>query len=93
MIENRRLAAFGDYQGTRRISVQRVSRAWEELQMPKEPVHKEMEGHFHACESCDYDGGFHVTFKKTDKSKSYLIVLMCPLCKQTYDIDWQIKTQ
>ncbi len=65
--------------------------------MPKAPVHRKMqeetEGHFYGCESCGYDGGFHVTFKKTEKAKSFLIILMCPQCRQTYDIDWQIETQ
>ncbi len=61
--------------------------------MPKRPIKKEMEKHFYACESCDYAGGFHVTFKKTRKQKTHKIVLMCPNCRQTYDIDWQIQTQ
>lgn len=61
--------------------------------MPKRPIHKEVEKHFYACESCDYTGGFHVTFKKMSKPKTHKIVLMCPSCQQTYDIDWQIQTQ
>ena len=61
--------------------------------MPEEPIRKEVDDHFYACESCEYDGGFHVTFKKTGESKTLLIVLMCPQCKQTYDIDWQIQTR
>ena len=61
--------------------------------MLKDPVHTKVEEYFHVCESCGYDGGFHVSFKKTDKSKNYLIVLMCPQCRETYDIDWQIQTQ
>ncbi len=61
--------------------------------MSNAPVHKEVGKRFYACESCGYEGGFHVTFKKTGKPKSFSIILMCPQCKQTYDIDWQIKTQ
>ena len=61
--------------------------------MPADPIRKEVEDHFFACEECGYDGGFHVTFKKQDNAATFLIVLMCPQCKQTYDIDWQIQTQ
>ncbi len=61
--------------------------------MPTTPIRKEVEDHFYACESCEYEGGFHVTFKRTKESKTFLIVLMCPQCRQTYDIDWQIQTQ
>jgi hypothetical protein len=61
--------------------------------MPAEPIRKEVEDHFYACEACGYEGGFHVTFKKAGDLKSLLIVLMCPQCNQTYDIDWHIQTQ
>jgi transcription elongation factor Elf1 len=61
--------------------------------MPKRPIRKKVEKHFYTCQSCDYAGGFHVTFKKREKPETYKVVLMCPQCEQTYDIDWQIQTQ
>lgn len=62
--------------------------------MPVDPIKKEVKDHFYACEACGYEGGFHVTFKKkAGKTNTFLIVLMCPQCNQTYDIDWQIRTQ
>jgi len=61
--------------------------------VPKEPIHKEVEGHFHACSDCDYRGGFHVTFKSTETPKVLQIILMCPNCERTYDIDWKIQTE
>lgn len=61
--------------------------------MPKEPIRKKIKKHFHACESCGYAGGFHVTFRPTQIPKTHEIILLCPQCEQTYDVDWQIKTQ
>ncbi len=61
--------------------------------MPKRPIRKKIENHFHVCDKCGYKGGFHVTFKKTRKLKTFLIVLMCPQCEQTYDIDWHIQLE
>ncbi len=61
--------------------------------MPKRPIRKEVDNHFYACDSCDYAGGFHVTFKKTAKAKTFKIILMCPQCEQTYDIEWKIATE
>ena len=59
--------------------------------MPKRPIKKKIENHFHVCDKCGYAGGFHVTFKKTAKAKDVHIILMCPQCEQTYDIDWHIQ--
>ena len=61
--------------------------------MPKKPKKKKVKEHFYACDACDYEGGFHVTFLPTDKAKTYTIILMCPQCEQTYDIDWKITTK
>ena len=61
--------------------------------MPKEPIHKKVENHFYACEACAYEGGFHVTFKKIKEPKTCRVILMCPQCSQTYDIDWVIQIQ
>jgi hypothetical protein len=60
--------------------------------MPKEPIHKKIDGHFYACTACDYEGGFHVTFRNTETPKVLEIILMCPNCEQTYDINWKIET-
>ena len=61
--------------------------------MPKEPIHKEVEGHFHACRGCNYQGGFHVSFETTETPKVHRLILMCPNCERTYDIDWKIQTE
>ena len=61
--------------------------------MPKKPIRKNVEDHFYACDACDYEGGFHVTFKKIEGPQRFRIVLMCPNCSQTYDIGWLIQTQ
>ena len=61
--------------------------------MPKRPIRKKVDKHFYACEACGYQGGFHVTFKPVGKTKTYRVVLMCPQCEQTYDINWKIETE
>lgn len=42
---------------------------------------------FRICLSCEYERGFHVSFKRDDAEIS--IRLICPNCGQSYDIGWQ----
>jgi hypothetical protein len=61
--------------------------------MLRPPIQKEVEGHFYGCRFCNYQGGFHVTFNSTETPKTFTIILVCPKCERTYDIDWKIKTE
>jgi predicted RNA binding protein YcfA (HicA-like mRNA interferase family) len=42
---------------------------------------------FRICLNCDYQKGFHVSFRKTGKSR-VKIILICPHCGQSYDLGW-----
>jgi len=38
------------------------------------------------CQSCDYQKGFHVYFRKA--RGRIKIFLICPKCGQSYDVGW-----
>ena len=42
----------------------------------------------HACPSCGYKDGFHVSFRR--EGGSLRIVLICPQCSARFDIDWSV---
>jgi len=42
------------------------------------------------CQSCDYQKGFHVCFKKA--RGRIRICLICPKCGQSYDVGWSTST-
>ncbi|MEW6109931.1 MAG: hypothetical protein AB1632_12305 [Nitrospirota bacterium] len=45
---------------------------------------------FRVCVNCEYQKGFHVTFKRL-KGK-VKIALVCPNCGQSFDIGWTTST-
>lgn len=45
-----------------------------------------MHEEFRVCISCGYERGFHVSFRR-NKGKAK-IVLICPQCGQSYDLEW-----
>lgn len=42
---------------------------------------------FRVCPNCEYQRGFHVSFRKGAKAK-VRIILICPNCGQSYDLGW-----
>ncbi len=42
------------------------------------------------CQSCDYQKGFHIYFKKVRGRTR--ICLICPKCGQSYDVGWSTST-
>ena len=42
------------------------------------------------CQSCNYQRGFHVSFKKVGGRVK--ICLVCPNCGQSYDLGWSTST-
>lgn len=54
-------------------------------------IKKEMPSTFSSCEKCGYDNGFHVAFEKEKNGGKVAIKLLCPNCKQVYDLGLQLK--
>lgn len=52
-------------------------------------IKKSLDKAFSTCEKCGYTIGFHVSFKKGEDN-STVIILICPQCKQSYDVNWQV---
>lgn len=52
-------------------------------------IKKRIEETFSVCEKCGYTTGFHVSFRK-EKDDGTVIILLCPQCKQSYDVGWQV---
>ena len=46
----------------------------------------EVKDELHACPSCGYKDGFHVSFRR--QGGSLRIILICPQCSARFDIDW-----
>ncbi len=40
------------------------------------------------CQVCDYQRGFHVSFRFEDEGQR--LYLVCPNCGQSYDIGWVV---
>jgi len=50
----------------------------------------EVADEFHACPSCDYERGFHVSFRRKGADKALKLILICPNCGTRYDISKDI---
>ncbi len=49
------------------------------------------QGELYKCPSCDYQDGFHVSFKWGKKSLDGEIFLICPNCQSRFRLGWNIK--
>lgn len=50
----------------------------------------EFEGEIYTCPVCSYTDGFHVSFKKVDKSGKTEIILICPSCHTRFQAGWEV---
>jgi len=53
-----------------------------------DPIKREPGEHFHICETCGYERGFHTTLRK--EGGEHEIILVCPECGQQYIIGWKL---
>lgn len=54
-------------------------------------IKKEIMGTVSACEKCGYTVGFHVAFQREKEEKEVAVKLLCPNCKQVYDLGLRLK--
>ena len=50
-----------------------------------------VDGTWHQCPSCEYEGGWHVFFKRTRDPKLLHMDLQCPECKAKFDLGLQVQ--
>ena len=50
-----------------------------------------VDGVWHDCPSCGYQGGWHVFFKKTKDPKTLQMDLQCPGCKEKFDLGLEVQ--
>ncbi|MFH1861994.1 MAG: hypothetical protein ABH878_04195 [bacterium] len=48
-----------------------------------------IEDDFHRCPVCEYEDGFHVSFRR-DQGNRVPIILICPECHSRFDVGWEI---
>jgi predicted RNA-binding Zn-ribbon protein involved in translation (DUF1610 family) len=54
--------------------------------MPLEKHKVPVDGTWHDCPSCGYDGGWHVFFRKAPDAGRLQMLLQCPKCKAQMDL-------
>ena len=54
-----------------------------------EEIKKEMPATFSSCEKCGYAIGFHLALEKMSE-KEVAVKLLCPNCKQAYDLGFRV---
>jgi len=50
-------------------------------------IEKKVGEELHVCETCGYERGFHVSFKR--HGELFEVILICPECVQRYDVNWR----
>ena len=55
--------------------------------------HVPVDGMWHDCPDCGYDGGWHVFFRRSRDRLSLDMNLQCPGCKKTFDLGLKVSTQ
>jgi hypothetical protein len=50
-----------------------------------------VDGLWHACPSCGYEGGWHVFFKKPEAGGCVHMDLQCPDCKKQVDLGLMVQ--
>ena len=62
----------------------------EECIMAAEINHIKVEKDFKICPVCGYELGFHSVFERVDDSNELTWTLICPSCKNTFDIGLKV---